>query len=104
MGDFYWAQAHIPEMPEQFYIKRVLPQPHQRQHWQDRLGMDLSNGCYEDVCSKVLKQVLNLLKDDKWSNTERWMLETLRDSGKDAPEWVAEIHKEAEEKGAKDVR
>jgi len=91
LGDFKWAQAHKPAMPEKSYIKRVLPHEHQRDHWQDRLGMDLSEGCYETLCGKVLKQIVRLLNDDKWNSTERWMLETLRDSEKAVPKWVAEI-------------
>ena len=89
--DLYWGQAHKPVLPEKNYIKRVLPPEHQRDHWQERLGMDLSEGCYEHLCKIVFKQVLNLLKDEKWSSTERWMLETLRDSKKPEPEWVEEV-------------
>ncbi len=52
--------------------------------------MDISNGCYDALCFRVLKKVINLLKDDKWTSTERWMLETLRDSKREPPEWVAD--------------
>jgi hypothetical protein len=93
MGDMFWSQAHKPEMPERSYINRVLPPWCQRNHWQDRLGIDISSGCYEDICEVVGNQILNLLKEKKWSATERWMLETLRDSKKQPPEWVSEIVK-----------
>jgi len=81
------------------YIKRVLPPEHQREHWQERLGMDLSEGCCDHLCEVVLKQVLTLLKDEKWSSTERWMLETLRDSKKPAPGWTEEVISAQEVKG-----
>jgi hypothetical protein len=85
-------------MPTQYYIKRILPPEHQRQHWQERLGIDLGEGCYDNLCKKVLKNILQLLGDEKWSSTERWMLETLRDSEKELPEWVAEKAKESKVK------
>ena len=56
--------------------------------------MDISDGCYNEICLKVGKQIINLLKDEKWTSTERWMLESIRDSGKSAPEWVEKIRKE----------
>ena len=96
MGDLFWPQAHKPKLPEHTYIKRILPPAHQREHWQERLGMDISAGCYEDLCGKVLKQIINLLRDEKWTSTERWMLETLRDSEKPAPEWVEKYREERE--------
>lgn len=52
---------------------------------------------YDELCGKVLRQVVILLRDDKWSSTERWMLETLRDSEKAAPEWVTEQIKAKDE-------
>jgi len=94
LGDLYWGQAHKPKMPEQTYIKRVLPPEHQRGHWQERLGLDLSEGCYAELCLTVLKHIIRLLNDEKWSSTERWMLETLWDSEGPTPDWVkAEIEK-----------
>jgi len=82
-------------MPEETHISRVLPDCWQRQHWQDRLGIDLQGGCYEELCGLVLKQIGRLLRDDKWSATERWMLETLRDSEDPPPEWVQRVRAEA---------
>ena len=89
MGDLKWSHASIPRLPEKAYIRRVLPPEWQRDYWQDRLGMDISDGCYEEICRKVAAQLINLLRDEKWTPTERWMLETLRDSEKPAPDWVS---------------
>ena len=90
-GDLFWAQAHKPEMPNKAYINRVLPPPHQRKHFQERLGFDISDGCYESIIKKALEQIRNLLNVTKWSSTELWMLETLALSTKKPPKWVAEI-------------
>ena len=90
-GDLKWQLANKPTMPEKNYINRVVPHEHQRYYWQDRLGIDLSDGCYNELCTKVFKQVVNLLREEKWSSTERWMLETLRNSKKPAPGWVSDI-------------
>ena len=93
LGDLKWQLASIPTLPDKYYIRRVVPHEHQRDHWQERLGLDLSDGCYDALCSKVLKHIIRLLRDEKWSSTERWMLETLRDSEKPAPSWVNSIKK-----------
>jgi len=90
-GDLFWAQAHKPEMPNKAYINRVLPPAHQRKHFQERFGFDISDGFYESIVQKTLKQIRNLLIDTKWSSTELWMLETLALSTKKPPKWVAEI-------------
>ena len=90
MGDLFWSHAHKPSMPTQTYIKRILPPSYQRDHWQERLGIDISEWCYDTLCGRALKRIPNLLKDEKWSSTERWILETLRDSESTAPGWVAE--------------
>jgi len=79
-------------MPTQTHIKLILPPPYQRDHWQERLGIDISKGCYDTLCSRELKRITNLLKDEKWTSTERWILETLRDSESSVPEWVSEKH------------
>ena len=88
LGDLKWQLASMPCLPDKYYIRRVVPHGHQRAHWQERLGLDLSRGCYDELCSKVLKHIIRLLGDEKWSSTERWMLETLRDSENPAPDWV----------------
>jgi hypothetical protein len=91
LGDLYWSHASPLNQPGKCYIKRVLPAEWQRQYYQERLGMDISQGCYPYITRKVLKEILALLKDDKWTPTERWMFETLRNSEKPAPDWVNEI-------------
>ena len=82
-------------LPEKTYIKRILPPPWQRAHYQERLGMDISQGCYATICKQVLKQILQLLKDEKWTPTERWMLETLRTSEQEPPAWVIKLSEQA---------
>ena len=89
--DLYWSHASIPCLPKKTYITRVLPQEWQRDYYQERLGIDLSEGCYNEICEKVIKKIVNLLRDDKWTPTELWRLEALRDSIKPVPDWVSEI-------------
>jgi len=86
----------MPTLPEMHYINRVLPHLWQRDYWQERLGMEL-DGCYASLCKSIKPKLHSLLKDDKWSSTERWMLETLANSEKPAPEWVSEKREEQEQ-------
>jgi hypothetical protein len=86
----------MPTMPEKAYIKRILPPAYQKDHWQDRLGIDFGEGCYEEISKKVLRKINNLLEDNKWSKTELWMLETLKKSESEMPDWVSEIKPKTE--------
>jgi hypothetical protein len=98
LGDLIWSHASPLGSPEKTYINRVVPATWQREYYQGRLGMDISSGCYDVLCGKVLKRIVHLLQDEKWTPTERWMLETLRDSEKEPPTWVTEITEAKEEK------
>ena len=96
-GDLFWSHASMPKLPERSYIRRVLPHEWQRDYYQERLGMDISDGCYDEICRAVYKQIVNLLRDEKWTSTERWMLETLRDSKKELPDWAVEVREQEKE-------
>ena len=96
-GDLIWSHAAVPLTPGKVYIRRILPPAWQRDHWQDRLGMDISDGCYDEICKTVRQEIDRLLNDEKWTSTERWMLETLRDSKKEPPTWVADLRKKDED-------
>jgi len=68
----------------------MMPPEWQRQHYQERLGFELT-GCYEEIRATVGKKVFNLLKDDKFIPVERKMLECIRDYEKEVPEWVESL-------------
>ena len=73
-GDLFWAFPSMPKA-ESILVSRVLPPAWQREYWGDRLGVDVS-GCYDAIISRLDLHALLLL--DKWTRTERWMLETLQ--------------------------
>ena len=95
--DLYWSHAAMPTLPAQNFIRRVLPPEWQQQHWSKRLNMRFSNGCYDSICKDVLAKMPTLLRRRCWSETERWILETLRDNWKaDTPDWVVKLEAERE--------
>jgi hypothetical protein len=96
MKTLYWSHASTPKIPEKFYIRSIMPQAWQREHYQERLGFEVV-GCYAQIRKDIGKKVFNLLKDDKWLPIEKMMLERIRDYDRPAPEWVAEITKEAQQ-------
>ncbi len=61
-------------------IKHVLPMAWQRYYWQERFGniVDIENGCYDDVIKLIQPKLDTILALDKWTPTERWMLESLK--------------------------
>ena len=90
--DLYWSHASMPTLPERNFIRRVLPPMWQKNHWQERLGIRFGDGCYETIFESLLPKIAQLLGDSKWSTTERWMMETLRDNWKaKLPQWVTDI-------------
>ena len=79
--DLYWPHAHKPTLPDKTFIHRILPFPTQRNHWQKRLGIEFPEwSCYDEICETVLPEIPRLLRSNKWNETERWILETLRDN------------------------
>jgi hypothetical protein len=73
-GDWYWSHAAMPLVGGRMTHNRVLPPAWQRDFWDKWLGVDAS-GCYDDVIARL--NIPALLKDPKWSETERWMLKSL---------------------------
>jgi len=77
-GDWYWSHASMPSVFGKMTHRRILPPSWQRDHWGERLGVDTS-GCYDEIIARL--DVHELLKQDKWTRTERWMLESLLPEG-----------------------
>ena len=77
-GDLYWSHASMPKAKE-IKCKRVLPPAWQREYWGDRLGIDTSSPkCYDQIIDEIKPHLDEWLKLDKWTPTERWMLESLK--------------------------
>jgi hypothetical protein len=74
-GNLYWSHASIPKA-KSIKCKRVLPPEWQRDYWGKRLGISM-DGCYDDILARILPVLDDWLKLDKWTPTERWMLESL---------------------------
>jgi hypothetical protein len=78
-GDFFWSHAAMPKIGGKIKIRRVLPPAWQRQYWDKRLGINTTHLCYDEIIEKLILPNLNdWLALDKWTETERWMLESLR--------------------------
>ena len=87
LGDLYWSQMSMPDIRGKFFHRMVLPHAWQRGYWEARLDMDFGGGCYESIVAQVLPELPRLLRR-KWSETERWMLESLKLKDAPVPEWA----------------
>jgi len=87
LGNFYWSQMSMPDIRGKFFHRLVLPHGWQRGYWEARLDMDFGGGCYDDIVAQVLPELPRLLRR-KWSETERWMLESLKLKDAPVPELV----------------
>lgn len=74
-GNLYWSHASMPKA-KSIKCKRVLPKAWQRDYWGERLGISM-DGCYDDIIARIMPVLDEWLKLDKWTSTERWMLELL---------------------------
>jgi len=90
-GTLYWSQMSKPVVNGKFFHRRVFPQAWQREYWQERLGMDISDGCYNTIIAAIMPELPKLLRRKTWTPTERWMLESLRLVNAEAPEWVEKM-------------
>jgi len=90
-GDLLWSHASTPDVTGRFFHRLILPQEWQRAHWQERLGLDLGSGCYDEIVALVLPELPRLLRRKCWSSTERLILESLRLAVLDEPAWVTEM-------------
>jgi len=88
LGDLYWSQMSMPEIRGKFFHRMVLPHAWQRGYWEARLDMDFGGRCYESIVAQVLPELPRLLRSRKWSETERWMLGSLKLQDAPVPEWV----------------
>ena len=78
-GILYWSLINMPNCRRVEAVK-IRPAPHQRNYWQERLGIKLSN-CWAEIEKTIVPQLPRLLSDDKWTPTERWILESYLPSG-----------------------
>lgn len=98
-GDYFivellsWSHMAMPALPTQAYIGRVYPPNWQKDHWQARFGINIDEIIHdEEIQPGLLQRIKMLLKEGRWSSTERWMLEILRDSNDEVPMWIIEAH------------
>ena len=72
----YWSCTMMPDVPRgKMQIGIVRPNGRDRNYWEKRLGVELP-GCYEEIAEKIVPLLPDLLKLDKWSETERWIMES----------------------------
>lgn len=79
-----WAQASKPKFGGRFWARGVFGAAWQREYYAQRLGIKI-DGCYQDIGDKLHHEAKKLLRSKKWTPTERWMLETLRDNWQSEP-------------------
>ena len=73
----YWRLMCMPKVAE-MTIGKVRPDALMREYWQTRLGIMLV-GCWNDIEKQLaphLDKIPELLKDPKWTPTERWIMES----------------------------
>ena len=90
-GTLYWGSLLLPEIGGRFYHNLVLTPVLEcyREYWQSRLGMNLSEGCVDEIIAKVRPELPKLLRSRKWTPVERLMLESLKEQEhQQFPEWV----------------
>jgi cytoskeletal protein CcmA (bactofilin family) len=76
-GTLYWGLAHKPHIPHDSVIGRVYPTGQQWAYWRERLGIHFER--YKDVgeiFNNITPMIPELLQDPKWTETERWILES----------------------------
>lgn len=95
---WWWNSLDRPQIEGHVIHKEVLPT--NLRNWADRLGIDIGEGSYNTtqpdgtvwevpdlhgvegghyvLIQKIKEKLPELLVQDKWSKTERWMLESLK--------------------------
>ena len=84
-GDLIWSHAAPPRIKGRWFHRRILPPAWQRDYWAKRLGVDMT-GCYDEIIARL--DVDDMLTQDKWTPTERLMLESLKLADKPVPDWA----------------
>jgi hypothetical protein len=78
-GILYWRSMHIPATARgKITCISVYPDECTRSHWVDRLSgiVDVSSGCYKELLERVRPRMQEILALDKWSQCERWIIES----------------------------
>ena len=57
----------------------IFPDAVTRPHWVSRLAdiVDISEGCYADIFVAIAPHMDEILASDRWSECERWILESI---------------------------
>jgi len=78
-GILYWEGMSMPDA-KNLECKIVYPSAKTRKHWKERLSdwVDISDGCYDELLGIVRPHLDDILASDKWSNCERWIIESWR--------------------------
>jgi cytoskeletal protein CcmA (bactofilin family) len=77
LGYIYWSHASKPKA-RKIISKGILPPVWQREYWGERLQVSME-GCYPDILERIRPLIEGWLKLDKWTPTERWILESHRE-------------------------
>ena len=80
-GDLYWSHISKPMVMGTLKAKRVLPPAWQCEYWQERLAGIVefnADSCYDSILKALIPKLDDVLAMDKWTSTERWMLESLK--------------------------
>jgi len=96
-GKIIWTHASLPNIKGRFFHREVWPAEWQRDYWRKRLGLKLE-GCYSSVRAEVLENLPRLLKRKCWSETERWMLKSMKLGDAKLPAWAKEIIEQTEKR------
>ena len=78
-GILYWRSMHIPTTAGgKITCISVYPDECTRSHWVERLSgiVDVSSGCYDKLLERVRPRMQEILALDKWSQCERWIIES----------------------------
>ena len=76
-GILYWRLMCLPKAGK-IIVKKVRPDDFLREYWEERLGIKLE-GCWREIeeqLAPILCKIPELLKDPKWTPTERWIIES----------------------------
>lgn len=75
----YWSHFSMPRA-KKIECKIVLPPCKDRDHWEERLGLDCS-GDEVEALKRNTPKLKKLLGKKCWSKTERWMIQSWYDNG-----------------------
>jgi hypothetical protein len=76
-GILYWCLMCMP-VTKKIVAEKIRPDECCREYWQERLGIELT-GCWDEIektLAPYLEKIPEILKDPKWTPTERWIIES----------------------------